>query len=156
MVGSAGQDLVTTVLGLDIGGTGTRARLVRDGAVLAEAEGGSASLTAAGRQQAETALTAILGQLGLSEASLDAVCAGSAGSGSVDMLAFLTGRFAPLTRTGIVIVVNDVALILPAAGVGDGIAVVAGTGSNCIGRHSSRECAVGGWGWLLGDEGSGY
>ena len=40
---------MTTVLGLDIGGTRTRARLVRDGAVLAEAEGGSASLTAAGR-----------------------------------------------------------------------------------------------------------
>jgi N-acetylglucosamine kinase-like BadF-type ATPase len=147
---------VTTVLGLDIGGTHTRARLVRDDAVLAEAEGGSASLTAAGRQQAETALTAILSQLGLRQASLDAVCAGSAGSGSGDARAFLQARLAPLTRHGTVIVVNDVALVLPAAGVGDGIAVVAGTGSNCVGRHAGRERAVGGWGYLLGDEGSGY
>jgi N-acetylglucosamine kinase-like BadF-type ATPase len=147
---------VTTVLGLDIGGTHTRARLVRDDAVLAEAEGGSASLTAAGRQQAETALTAILSQLGLRQASLDAVCAGSAGSGSGDARAFLQARLAPLTRHGTVIVVNDVALVLPAAGVGDGIAVVAGTGSNCVGRHVGRERAVGGWGYLLGDEGSGY
>lgn len=147
---------MTTVLGLDIGGTHTRARLVRDGTVLAEAEGGSASLTAAGREQADTALTAILSELGLCPASLDAICAGSAGSGSGDARAFLTARLAPLTRHGTVIVVNDVALVLPAAGVGDGIAVVAGTGSNCFGRHAGRERAVGGWGWLLGDEGSGY
>lgn len=147
---------MTTVLGLDIGGTRTRARLTRDGEVLAEAEGGSASLTAAGREQAAAALTAILGKLGLRESSLDAVCAGSAGSGSGDARAFLQARLAPLTRHGTVIVVNDVALILPAAGVGDGIAVVAGTGSNCVGQHAGRERTAGGYGYLLGDEGSGY
>lgn len=148
--------MVTTVLGLDIGGTRTRARLARDGTVLAEAEGSSASLTAAGREQAEAALTAILGKLRLREATLDAVCAGSAGSGSGDARAFLQARLAPLTRHGTVIVANDVALILPAAGVGDGIAVVAGTGSNCIGRHAGHERVAGGLGHLLGDEGSGY
>lgn len=147
---------MTRVLGLDIGGTRTRAWLVGDGEVLSEAEVGSASLTAAGREQAETALTAILRKLNVREASLDAVCAGTAGSGSRDARAFLETRLAPLTRHGTVVVVNDVGLVLPAAGVDDGIAVVAGTGSNCIGRHAGREGAAGGWGYLLGDEGSGY
>jgi glucosamine kinase len=147
---------MTTVLGLDIGGTRTRARLDRDGTILAEAEGGSASLTAAGRQRAGTALTAILSRLSLGKASLDAVCAGSAGSGAGDARAFLETRLAPLATHGTVIIVNDVALVLPAAGVSDGIAVVAGTGSNCVGRHAGRERAAGGLGYLLGDEGSGY
>jgi len=147
---------VTTVLGLDIGGTRTRAWLARDGIVVAEAEGGSASLTAAGRQQAEIALAAILSQLSVRAASLDAVCAGTAGSGSGDARDFLSARLAPLTRHGTVIVVSDVGLILPAAGVGDGIALVAGTGSNCVGRQAGAERAAGGWGYLLGDEGSGY
>jgi N-acetylglucosamine kinase-like BadF-type ATPase len=147
---------VTKVLGLDIGGTRTRARLARDGEVLAEAQAGSASLTAAGREQAEAALTVLLGQLSVDEASLDAVCVGSAGSGSGDARAFLQARLAPLTRQGTVVVVNDVELVLPAAGVGDGIAVVAGTGSNCVGRYAGLSRAAGGLGYLLGDEGSGY
>jgi N-acetylglucosamine kinase-like BadF-type ATPase len=33
---------------------------------------------------------------------------------------------------------------------------VAGTGSNCVGRHAGLLRAAGGWGYLLGDEGSGY
>lgn len=147
---------MTTVLGLDIGGTRTRGRLVRDGALLADAEGASASLTAAGQARADTALSAVLGQLGVGKAGLDAACAGSAGSGSGDARAFLRARLAPLTRRGTVVIVNDVALVLAAAGLADGIAVVAGTGSNCVGRYAGRERGAGGRGYLLGDEGSGY
>ncbi len=147
---------MTAVLGLDIGGTHTRARLVRDGAVLAEAQGASASLTAAGRTNADVALARVLEQIGVAERSLDAVCAGSAGSGSDDVVDFLAGRLGPLTRTGTVVVVNDVRLALAAAGVDEGVAVVAGTGSNCLGRFAGQERSAGGWGYLLGDEGSGY
>lgn len=39
---------------------------------------------------------------------------------------------------------------------GDGIAVIAGTGSAVHGRHAGRLEKVGGWGQLLGDRGSGY
>ncbi|MGX6443765.1 N-acetylglucosamine kinase [Neobacillus sp. K501] len=38
----------------------------------------------------------------------------------------------------------------------DGILIIAGTGSIALGRFNGEECRVGGWGYLLGDEGSGY
>lgn len=38
----------------------------------------------------------------------------------------------------------------------DGLLVIAGTGSIVLGRHNGVEWKTGGWGYLLGDEGSGY
>ncbi len=148
---------MTTVLGLDIGGTHSRARLVRDGHTLAEATAGSASLTAAGAEPAAAALRDLLTRLDLDRHGLlDAVCAGSAGSGSQEANEFLQWRLAPLTRNGLVIIVNDARLALPAAGLDEGIAVISGTGSMCLGVWSGREAHAGGLGYLLGDEGSGY
>jgi N-acetylglucosamine kinase-like BadF-type ATPase len=52
-------------------------------------------------------------------------------------------------------VVNDSELMVPAAGFLDGIGVVAGTGSIAVARTADRKMLVaGGWGWILGDEGS--
>ncbi|GAA0323741.1 BadF/BadG/BcrA/BcrD ATPase family protein [Bacillus carboniphilus] len=38
----------------------------------------------------------------------------------------------------------------------DGLLVISGTGSIVLGRHNGIEWKTGGWGYLLGDEGSGY
>jgi N-acetylmuramic acid 6-phosphate etherase len=43
-----------------------------------------------------------------------------------------------------------------AFGAGDGITVIAGTGSAVTGRKAGREDRAGGWGHLLGDSGGGY
>jgi N-acetylglucosamine kinase-like BadF-type ATPase len=54
-----------------------------------------------------------------------------------------------------VLVVNDAELMVPAAGYDDGIGVVAGTGSIAVARTAEgKMLAAGGWGWILGDEGS--
>ena len=56
---------------------------------------------------------------------------------------------------GLVQVVNDAELMVPAAGHVDGIGVVAGTGSIAVARTADgKMLAAGGWGWILGDEGS--
>jgi len=53
-------------------------------------------------------------------------------------------------------VVHDTRLVLAAAGLESGIALIAGTGSVAYGRdRRGRESRAGGWGWLLGDDGSG-
>ena len=52
------------------------------------------------------------------------------------------------------VVVNDGALLVPAAGLERGIGIVAGTGSIGVGSSASGEVLLtGGWGWVLGDEG---
>ncbi len=52
-----------------------------------------------------------------------------------------------------VTVVNDAQLLLPAAGLAQGIAVVAGTGSIAL-HDNGTITRAGGWGWVLGDDGS--
>ena len=50
-------------------------------------------------------------------------------------------------------VVNDAALLVPAAGVADGIGVIAGTGAIAVGRDKVGDYQfAGGWGWALGDD----
>jgi glucosamine kinase len=52
---------------------------------------------------------------------------------------------------------NDAELALTALACFAGVALIAGTGSIAVGRSASGETArAGGWGHLLGDEGSGY
>ena len=52
-------------------------------------------------------------------------------------------------------VVNDAELFVPAAQLTSGIGLVAGTGSIAVGRRADNAMvAAGGWGWILGDEGS--
>jgi glucosamine kinase len=145
------------VLGLDIGATSTRARLVADGVVLSDATTASASLTAVGPERAAVVLDELLAGLPGLDSPLDAACAGAAGSrtahGAGD---FLRARLTPITRSGDVLVLDDAALVLPAAGLAEGVAVICGTGSIATGTWCGREAWAGGWGYLLGDEGSGY
>ncbi|MFD8381788.1 BadF/BadG/BcrA/BcrD ATPase family protein [Streptomyces sp. NPDC059679] len=57
--------------------------------------------------------------------------------------------------TGPLQVVNDAELMPPAMGVANSIGVVCGTGSIATARDAEhRLVTAGGWGWLLGDEGS--
>ena len=146
-----------TVVGLDIGGSGARGRLVVDGSVAAEASAGSASPAAAGLDGAEANLRSLLGSLRRAHpGAIDAVCAGAAGSGAAPTRAWLTRRLADLTGATRVSVVDDGELVLPAAGYAMGIAIVCGTGSIVHGRGPGGSARAGGWGWLLGDEGGGY
>ena len=56
------------------------------------------------------------------------------------------------------LVTNDALIALVAAvGHAPGIVIIAGTGSIAYGRNARDEAArAGGWGYVLGDEGSGY
>jgi N-acetylglucosamine kinase-like BadF-type ATPase len=51
------------------------------------------------------------------------------------------------------VVVNDAALLLPAAGIEQGIGVISGTGAIAVGQDAhGGYLFAGGWGWVLGDE----
>jgi glucosamine kinase len=143
----------TAVLGLDIGGSRTRARLLSGGEVAAELEGPGANVATNSPAVVERRLTNLLGKLG--PVHPVACCAGAAGAevpAARARLENLLGRLLPGTA---VEVVHDARLVLAAAGIESGIALIAGTGSVAYGRAATgQEARAGGWGWLLGDEGS--
>jgi glucosamine kinase len=146
-----------TLLGLDIGGTTSRARLWAAGRVVAESRAQSASLPASGPDGAKAALAELLAGVGADQAApLDAIGVGSAGLSVPGARDFLREHLAPLTRSGELVIVTDAMLVLPAAGLDAGVAVVCGTGSVAVGTLVGRSVQVGGWGYLLGDEGGGY
>jgi N-acetylglucosamine kinase-like BadF-type ATPase len=145
------------LLGIDIGGTRSRARLCTDGQIEAESHGTSASLPAAGPEGAQAALAKLLGELPLDRTRpLDAICVGSAGLSVPGTREFLRSQLAPMTYPNALTIVSDIQLVLPAAGLTDGVAVICGTGSVAVGSFAGRTVQVGGWGYLLGDEGGGY
>jgi N-acetylglucosamine kinase-like BadF-type ATPase len=84
-----------------------------------------------------------------------ACCAGAAGAEVPEARARLEQLLQRLLPGCRVEVVHDTRLVLAAAGFATGIALIAGTGSVAYGRdHRGRESRAGGWGWLLGDDGS--
>jgi N-acetylglucosamine kinase-like BadF-type ATPase len=148
------------VLGIDAGGTKTVCQLVTErGDLLAETRGGGANLQAVGELQVEKALHDVM------EEALDdrgivpaAICLGIAGVDRPEDAQIVRGIMKRIGYKAKVLIVND-ALVALEAGAPDqpGVVVIAGTGSIAYGRNAEREAArAGGWGYVLGDEGSGY
>jgi N-acetylglucosamine kinase-like BadF-type ATPase len=146
---------VRTVIGVDIGGSKTHGIRAVDGAPVAEAVAGSANVAAVGVAEAGRQLAALFAQL--DPRGVEAVCAGAAGADGTGSIAAITGLIADLVPGAQVSVVHDARLVLAAEGLDDGVSLIAGTGSVAWGRRGDgTEARAGGWGHLLGDEGSGY
>lgn len=148
------------VLGIDVGGTKAVCRLANErGDVLAERRGPGATLQSGGEAAVEQALRqVILPARREAGARIDAMCLGMAGVDRPEEAAVVRAILARLGQVRSALVVND-ALIALEAGIGSaaGIVIVAGTGSIAYGRDTEgRAARAGGWGHLLGDEGSGY
>lgn len=93
--------------------------------------------------------------------SVTSVCAGIAGAGRIsDQSRIHAGihENIPELASDHVVIVHDADIALEAAFEDEGgIMVIAGTGSVALARTKSGESKrVGGWGYLIGDEGSGY
>jgi len=147
------------ILGIDGGGTRTRASIVAGERVLAHAENGSIKRLRVGAEAAETHLRALLKDV-YAQAGVTGVRAASAGVASAAMpgvTEWIEAVFEDFNVERSEVVGDEVIALDAAFHGGPGILQIAGTGSNTIGRapDGSRECA-GGWSSHLGDEGSGY
>ncbi len=144
------------VVGVDIGGSKSHGvRVGPDGEVLAERVVGSANIESVTLAQADAALDKLFDALG--RHGIDVVCAGSAGINTPDQEAWLSGMISRRAPGAKVIIAHDTRLILATPEFDTGIAVICGTGSVAWGRNEAGDTArAGGWGYLLGDEGSGY
>lgn len=160
VAGSRRYSHAMLVIGIDAGATKSVCQLASDaGTVLAEARGPGANLQAAGELAVEKTLHALMDEvLRDRAAAVRAVCVGMAGVDRPGETAVVTGILQRLARGARHLVVNDAVAALE-AGVpgGAGVAIVAGTGAMTYGRdRRGRAARAGGWGYVLGDEGSGY
>ncbi|MGH9408797.1 MAG: BadF/BadG/BcrA/BcrD ATPase family protein [Vicinamibacterales bacterium] len=148
------------VLGLDAGGTKTVCLLADgDGQVLAEARRGGANLQAAGELEVEKVLHDVMEEaLAACDGVPSAICLGIAGVDRPGDAVVVAGIMKRIGYKARVLVVNDALVALEAgAPASAGVVVIAGTGSIAYGRNDRNEAArAGGWGYMLGDEGSGY
>jgi len=144
-----------TVIGLDIGGTKTRGVRFEDGEVVRDESVGSANVQNVSRETAAANLAELFGLIG--GGRVDTVLAGAGGIDTDDDARALASLIEPHVPGAAVSVVHDSRLLLAAGRTSTGVAVIAGTGSAAWGKNSSgQEARAGGWGYLLGDEGSGY
>ncbi len=151
------------LLGLDGGGSKTLALLAdADGRLLGRGTAGASNYQGVGAPAAQAALeqaiAAAFVEAGLSLTLPQAACFGLAGVGRPEDKAMLRAWLDWRLPGVPVAIVNDAELIL-AAGTpaGWGVGLICGTGSIALGRAADgRMARAGGWGYLLGDEGSGY
>jgi N-acetylglucosamine kinase-like BadF-type ATPase len=152
-----------TLMGVDGGGTATEAWLAEPGLrVLGRGTSGPSNAKAVGLESARRALdeaiVAAFQDAGLEPAPVDVACLGLAGFDRPDDRKILTGWADEARLARRLVLVNDGDLVV-AAGTpeGWGVGVIAGTGSIAVGRApDGRTARAGGWGHLIGDEGSAY
>jgi N-acetylmuramic acid 6-phosphate etherase len=148
------------ILGVDGGGTKTVALLGDlNGNVLARGRSGSANTNAVGFDAACLALESAINMARKDHSGeISAMCLGLAGAGrKEDIQQFQNWAVYKFPKT-VVKVVSDAEILLEAgAPSGPALALICGTGSIVYGRTVTGELIrAGGWGYLFGDEGSGY
>ena len=144
------------VCGIDGGGTRTTAVCsTPDGREIARKVFGPFNLNSIGEEAFRGILKDIVSFLE-ETGNCSALCIGAAGVNNLRMAEIVHEVF---SETGIVYkLIGDQEIAHTGALNGkEGIILIAGTGSICFGKNSTGKSATaGGWGHLLGDEGSGY
>lgn len=148
-------------LAIDAGGTSTRALLADSDRILARASTGSVKLMRVGEAEATTRLHALIDQLasaaGAAPSRIARVCFGLAGVTIPAVRAWAAQAIAARTDAPLLLLGDEQIALDAAFHFGPGILIIAGTGSNAVGRDAAgRLHSAGGHGPILGDEGAGF
>ncbi len=154
--------MIRTVIGVDGGGTKTVGVLVDgQGHVLARAVADSSNLQVVGGETLGRVISDLVNQLRMQAGQSQPVghlYAGLAGAGRpADRKTILAVLESKRLAEKITVDTDASAALAGAFAGGPGIIVISGTGAICFGKDSQGALyRCGGWGYLLGDEGSGY
>ena len=155
------------VLGIDGGGSKTRASLAMvssndDYQVVGQGTSGASNLNAIGlvaaTGQVQLAIQRAFEAAGTPSKTVAVICMGMSGAGRDDeRQAWLNWAQENNVAHRIQIVTDAETVLSSGTPEGIGVALISGTGSLAFGKNETGEVArAGGWGYLLGDEGSGY
>jgi glucosamine kinase len=152
---------VTRILiGVDVGGTKTAAAASDGEQIIGRADGIGGAVRP-GRALASASVIAEVARRALAVSGRltgDVLVVGAAGAGREQERDELRKALRVESLATKIVVVTDIEIALAAAfAEGPGIVVSAGTGSVAVGRDRvGHEHRIGGYGWQMGDEGSGY
>jgi glucosamine kinase len=148
------------LIGTDVGGTKTAVAVAEGDEVVARADGPGAALRPGRALQSAATIAEVVRRAlaGVGHIRGDVLVVGAAGAGRRTEREELTQALRGEAIAERVVVTTDIEIALVAAfGDGPGIVVSAGTGSIAVGRDRSGAMhRIGGYGWQMGDEGSGY
>jgi glucosamine kinase len=147
-------------LGMDIGGTKTACVLADEHRPLARAESGSAKILRVEEADAASnlkrALDTVSRESGVALSEITASCIGTSGAAIPRVVDWLRQHMGIWVGGSLSLLGDEIATLDAAFPGGAGIVVIAGTGSNVIGRgRGGQVIGAGGWGPALADEGSG-
>lgn len=148
-------------LAVDAGGTKTECLIADDERVLARVMGETVKIMSVGAPEATARLRHLLEEAssvaGVPLYLVTRACVGLAGIASEGVREWAEASLGEML-TGELVLTGDEEIALEAAfGSGPGVLVIAGTGSHVVGRCSNgSRMTAGGWGPMLGDEGSGH
>ncbi len=148
------------ILGVDGGGTKTVALLGDpDGNILARGMSGSSNTNAVGFDMACLSLESAIDMARQDHSGqISAMCLGLAGAGRKEEIEqFQNWALHKFPKTAVNVVSDAEILLMAGVPSGPAMALICGTGSIVYGRTVPGELLrSGGWGYLFGDEGSGY
>lgn len=146
---------MSILVGVDAGGTSTVVAVQSEEArTTHEFPAASASVVGAARG-GEALVDALRTALG--EGIPHAIVVGAAGAGRQSVAAAIAHTIRTAYPTSHIDVVDDARIALRAAvASGDGVALVAGTGSIAYAEYGDERVRAGGYGYAFGDEGSGF
>lgn len=151
------------VMGIDGGGSNLRVVVATpDLQVVGESHAGTVNPSVIGREAAVALIRqhmqVAIGNAHLQPIDIQAVCIGLAGASADHSADWLGQVVSPIIPDAKIRPSADQEIALVGAhGKREGILILAGTGSVAYGVNPAGQAAVvGGWGYVLGDEGSGY
>jgi N-acetylglucosamine kinase-like BadF-type ATPase len=151
------------VIGVDGGGTKTEFVLLdSSGNVIGRTKGESTNYQVMGGKRLKEELlrgfTTLMTSANVAPNKIDQLFLGLAGAGRESDRKEIVELFGDTEVAKKITVDSDAMVALAGAfGVGPGIIIISGTGAICFGKNNEGKIVrSGGWGYLLGDEGSGY
>ncbi len=155
---------IPLILGVDGGATKTIAILAdaRTGTPIAQGRSRGSNFHAhaphAALAELDAAIAKAFAQANLERTSVIAACMGVAGVSRVEDEVMVRDWVRERRIADQLLIANDGWLVISAGTPnGVGVGLICGTGSIAVGRDSNaKTCRAGGWGYLIGDEGSGY
>lgn len=145
-------------IGIDAGGTKTYALLFNENQVVAEVSTGMGNVIVNFDEAINNIIDSIFQLLQKSQVKLnqiECISVGCAGVSSVKSVVLTTLQ--NKLKLNNIIVKTDLEMShIATFGNGNGTMLIAGTGSSILSRHQDQFIQKGGWGHLLGDEGSAY